>query len=82
MPYLKQERRKKLDDIITELGNVLKYDGDLNYVLFCLCRRYIEPSYNNYKNYCGELNECVTEIRRKILSELEDEKICQNGDII
>jgi len=41
----------------------------------------VSPSYNNYKNFCGELNECVAEIRRRILASYEDEKIEENGDV-
>jgi len=59
----------------------IKADGDLNYILFTYCKRFIKPSYNNYKNYLGELNECVTEIRRRLLGPYEDLKIKENGDI-
>ena len=32
-------------------------------------------------NLCGELSECVVEIRRKLLAPYEDVKIIENGDI-
>jgi hypothetical protein len=57
-------------------------DGDLNYILFTYCKRTIYPSYNNYKNFIGELTECAAEIRRRLLSPYEDEKIKENGDIL
>ena len=81
MPYIKQERRASLAKAIEILGSNLKFDGDLNYVLFALCKRYVEPSYNNYKNFIGELSECSAEIRRRLLAPYEDMKIKENGDV-
>jgi hypothetical protein len=82
MPYIKKDRRTEIDciiDLMVEKG--IKADGDLNYILFSFAKRFVKPSYNNYKNYIGELNETVTEIRRKLLGIYEDEKIIENGDI-
>lgn len=59
----------------------IKVDGDLNYLLFAFCKRHVKPSYNNYKNFCGELNECVAEIRRELLAPYEDQKKEENGDV-
>lgn len=56
-------------------------NGDLNYILFKFCKYQVEPSYNNYKNFCGELRQCATEIERKILAPYEDLKIIENGDV-
>jgi len=81
MPYVKPERRHKLDNIVSQMAEHLKLDGDLNYVLFAYCRRHVKPSYNNYKNFIGELNEAVAEIRRRMLAPYEDEKIKENGDV-
>lgn len=82
MPYIKQQRRKELEGaiyILKELG--VKADGDLNYILYRFCKEQIHPSYNNYKNYLGELRQCVTEIERRLLAPYEDKKIKENGDI-
>ena len=81
MPYVKQERRDTLDKIVDHMADHLLVDGDLNYVLYAFCRRHVMPSYNNYKNYIGELTETAAEIRRRILAEYEDEKIFENGDV-
>jgi len=59
----------------------IKANGDLNYILFKYCKYHIEPSYNNYKNYCGELRQCATEIERRLLGSYEDFKIKENGDV-
>jgi len=81
MPYIKPERRAELDKLVDQLALTLHYDGDLNYVLFALCRRGIKPSYNNYKNFLGEITESAEEIRRRILAGYEDKKIKEHGDV-
>jgi hypothetical protein len=81
MPYITQEKRHKLQSLITDLGTNLNFDGDLNYVLFALCKRYVKPSYHNYKNFLGELHECQEEVRRRLLSKYEDEQLQKNGDV-
>jgi len=82
MPYVVQEVRPELDKIVRLMQEKgVQADGDLNYILFAFCKRIIEPSYNNYKNYCGELRQCATEIERRILAPYEDEKIKENGDV-
>ena len=82
MPYIKQERRQPMDNIIGLMTlEKVKANGDLNYILFKFCKYQVEPSYNNYKNFCGELRQCATEIERKILAPYEDQKILENGDV-
>ena len=82
MPYIKQEMRDKLNPLILSMDFIpIKANGDLNYILFSYCKYSIEPSYNNYKNFCGELRQCATEIERKILAPYEDTKIEENGDV-
>jgi hypothetical protein len=83
MPYITQEQRGDLDQLISEMGDVysVQANGDLNYILFAFCKRYVSPSYNNYKNFCGELRQCATEIERRILAPYEDSKIIDNGDV-
>ena len=57
MPYIKLENRKQKQRVVEELLD-FSPNKDLEEVLFSFCKRYVEPSYNNYKNYIGELNEC------------------------
>jgi len=82
MPYIKPEQRPDMDEIV-ELMKVMgvKGDGDLNYILYAFCVRNIKPRYGNYKNYCGELRQCATEIERRLLGPYEDEAVSRNGDI-
>ena len=83
MPYIAQEKRLHLDNVVSRMDmEDIKADGDLNYMLFAYCKRYIKPSYNNYKNFIGELRQCAAEIERRILSPYEDKKILENGDVL
>ena len=82
MPYIKKEQRptmNKIVDLMSAIG--IEANGDLNYVLYAYCKYYIPITYNSYKNFCGELRQCATEIERRLLAPLEDEKITENGDV-
>jgi hypothetical protein len=82
MPYVKQERRSNLNKVVvamTEAG--VKADGDLNYILYRFCKYHVTPSYNNYKNFIGELHQAATEIERRLLGPYEDMKIEEHGDV-
>lgn len=83
MPYIGDRiRRAVLDSIVKKMKQYdILADGDLNYLLFAFCKRYVPPSYNNYKNFCGELRQCATEIERRLLGPYEDKKIKENGDV-
>ena len=82
MPYIKQTRRDQVDEIVAlMMACSIRADGDLNYVLYKFCKEAVEPSYNNYKNFCGELRQCATEIERRLLALYENERIMENGDV-
>lgn len=82
MPYIKQDRREEIDDILESfIHKDIKADGDLNYLLYKFCKYGIKPSYNNYKNFCGELRQCATEIERTLLADYENKKRMENGRI-
>jgi len=67
MPYIKQENRPLMDQIIHLMdGLQVNYNSELMYVVYEYCDKYITPSYNNYKNYIGELNEVCAEIKRRL----------------
>ena len=82
MPYVKKEIRPILDKVVAEMNQAsIRVNGDLNYVLYAFCKRHVDPSYNNYKNFCGELRQCATEVERRLLGPYEDTKIIENGDV-
>ena len=83
MPYIKPERRPAMDEIVDlMIKHGVKADGDLNYVLFKLCKHTVSFSYNNLKNFRGELHECADEIKRRFMDGYEDGKIVENGDVV
>jgi len=82
MPYIKQKYRFNMDQVVDSMEVAgVQANGDLNYILYAFCKRYVKPSYNNYKNFCGELRQCATEIERRIIAPYEEEKIKENGDV-
>jgi hypothetical protein len=82
MPFIKKERRPAMDAIFDHMiMNGVRADGDLNYILYKFCKYRVEPSYNNYKNFCGELRECVEQIERDFIAPYEERKRKENGDI-
>lgn len=78
-------------------ANEVEPNGDINYILFKYCKYYIEPSYNNYKAFMGEIynamesistgefknefRESAEWIRIKLLTPYEEEAIERNGDV-
>lgn len=65
MPYVRQEIRPALDTVSEAMRDADLTLKDIERALFEACRRHVEPSYNNYKNWCGELAQCAAEIRRR-----------------
>ena len=82
MPYILQKHRKRCEHVLKIMKREnIQPEGDLNYILYAFCKRNVKPSYNNYKNFLGELTECCAEIRRRLLAPYEDKKIKENGDV-
>ena len=82
MPYIDPVDRPPMDSVVNAMKSAgVEPDGKLNYVLFKFCKDTVKPSYSNYKNFIGELNECVAEIRRRLLAPYENKKIQINGDV-
>ena len=82
MPYIKKKERPRCDTVVKALIDAeITADGDLNYILYKYCKHYYPLSYNNIKNFCGELRQCATEIERRILAPYEDQQIDNNGDV-
>lgn len=67
MPYIKKERRKELDEIVTAMSGIEIVEGFhcWYYVLYRYAELFLKPSYNVYKNYLGEITESVEEMMRR-----------------
>lgn len=65
MPYIKQEKRPPMDEIVNKMVGLKVDSHDLSYVLFNFCRDHVELKYNVVKNFIAELNESVAELKRR-----------------
>ena len=65
MPYILQEKRPEMDKVVEFLHKDYLHENELLYILFEYCQQHISPSYNNYKNFCGELYQCAIEVERR-----------------
>jgi hypothetical protein len=93
MPYIKEDRRLRLDDCISEMVNCLdggRYNtdsleeilGDINYTFSRILTGLMgQPSYNKIAMITGVLENIKQEHYRRVASPYEDKKIVQNGDI-
>jgi len=70
MPYIKPENRSKFDQTVDWMALECINIEHLHDILFVFCKNSVKPSYNNYKNFIGELRQCAAEIeRRKLVSQ-------------
>lgn len=87
IPYIKLERRKRLElnirliiDFLREVPEEER-DGEINYIVTVILKRMYSPKYFNYNRAIGVL-ECVKqEFYRRVVSEYENLKILENSDV-
>lgn len=87
MPYIKQNWRKEIDDYIDEIScNIdIENPGVLNYVISKLIYKSLnkngQVNYEKYNKVIGVIECSKLEIYRRLVSEYENEKIKENGDV-
>lgn len=85
MPYIQSERRKPFKKPIGDLMAFVENEGDLNYVISKICKRYMqikEPkNYALLNEIMGVLESAKLEFYRRVVAPYEDVKINENGDI-
>ena len=84
MPYIKKEDRPIIKNIVEELSNVLKTEGEYNYAITLLLHNYIKQKGKNYTNMNNATGiiECVKkEFYRVVVAPYEDEKRILNGSV-
>ena len=87
MPYIKTDKRPLYNDDIEEIVNKLKeqplteVDGDLNYIVTCIFKKFYSPRYFNYNRAIGVLESIKLEFYRRVVAPYEDVKIDENGDV-
>ncbi len=85
MPYVDEERKKKLDPLIAGLSLETRAAGDLSYVITRLAqaqiRKFGNRSYINMATVVGVMVLTVFEFVRRIVNPYEQEKKESNGDV-
>jgi hypothetical protein len=83
MPYIKKNDRVKIDSALKFFEPL--NEGELNYTITMLCKKYIEDhggeSYKNYNALIGVLECAKLELYRRKISNYENFKIMENGDL-
>jgi len=83
-PYIKQERRIGLEELLETAIERVEIKGELTYCAYKLALDYIKQKGKNYQNISdavAALNDAAHEIRRRVMDDYEDKKCIQNGDI-
>ncbi len=81
MPYIKnEEARQDLNQMIGLYKYLLKQPGYLNYFLFKLAKDTCK-TYEDYRNFEGEIQQSLKEIFRRLCAPYEDDAIRRYGDI-
>lgn len=88
MPYLENQRRIDLRELITKLEQAIAYfnfvPGDVNYIITKLCHAYIETKgecYQHYNDLIGALESAKLELYRKRVANYEEKKEEENGGL-
>jgi len=82
MPYIRKSQRISIDRVLECLDSF--NEGEFNYIITKLCRRYIDKNGENYKNYnalIGVLECAKLELYRRKISIYEDAKRIENGEV-
>lgn len=80
MPYIKQDRRKYIDNNDDSPRN----PGELNYKITMLINEYLEingTKYQSFNDIIGALEGAKLELYRRLVGKYEDSKIKENGDV-
>ena len=85
MPYIDRSRRKPMKKPIGDLLAFVENEGDLNYAISRICKRYMQiKSPINYallNEIMGVLESAKLEFYRRVVAPYEEVKIQENGDI-
>jgi hypothetical protein len=79
MPYITKERREELNTKVD-----FQSPGELNYAITILCLEYLAQGKVNYarmNEVMGALECAKMELYRRLISQYEDQKMAENGDV-
>lgn len=80
MPYVSEEDRRIFDGFELPVGITA---GQLNYVLTKLVDQWVGlvPNYDKLNSAIGVLDCCKSEFYRRVVSDYENIKVADNGDV-
>lgn len=89
MPYIKPEKREKLNLIIDQADGIIDTEGELNYLLTGIVLGWVKHksriagkfSYEIGNAAMGVLESAKLEFYRRLMVPYEDSKIKANGDV-
>lgn len=82
MPYIKQNRRDKLDPLIEKLDNELKNEGEVNYAITRIIDgHYGTDSYTSLNAGVGVLSCVAQEFYRRRIVPFESKRRLENGEV-
>jgi hypothetical protein len=85
MPYITEERREFFDTYIPwGIFNENSLPGELNYIITTICLEYLngkKKSYKTYNDIIGAIENCKLEFYRREISNYENKKIQESGDV-
>jgi hypothetical protein len=81
MPYVTNDIRKKLDELIVDTSVGILDEGSLNYVITRLCEEFmVGRQYAEINKIIGVLECAKMEFYRRVAAPYEDIKKVENGD--
>ena len=81
MPYIEPGYRALLNDCVDLLQKRVKKSGELVYVLHRFFNT-LEPSFSTFAEYYGAVDLFLREYFRREVSEYEEQKRMENGDVV
>ena len=90
MPYILPERRQELRPLISKVAGEIqaavesgigKRGGEVNFVICSLIDMLYDRNYTELSAAIGDVECAKLEIYRRLLAEMEDSKITENGDV-
>lgn len=83
MPYIKKEDRKRYDEVLSKLPNIIT-KGELEYCITKLQHNFMKTrvwGYSNLHDCIYATMHCADEFRRRYLDDHEDVARELNGDV-
>jgi hypothetical protein len=83
LPYIRQDDRYPLDDLIAKLPVGLLDEGMLNYLITRIILKWLgaDGSYASYNSAIGLLESIKLELYRRKVAPYEDTKRIKRGDV-